>query len=257
MTTATITAPKPHTLTSAEADQFRRDGWLGPYTAVSPNEMAAIRDEIDREVLTTPGPNKGKVEHMRHLDCRVVYDLVAHPAIVGRIQALLGPHLLLWASNFWLKNPGEKEIPWHQDGSYWPLEPVINVTAWIAIDRVTVDNACLEIIPGSHKKVIPHIRAGEEHLFATMADPAAFDPTQRVQLEMEPGEFVLFNERTLHGSGPNHSNRRRLAIGPRYTIPIVRVEPTGPLWPGHASILVSGEDYMGLNRLVEPPKAGD
>jgi len=243
----------PEILSHEEADRFRREGWLGPYPAVSPEEMASIRACIEQEVLTTPGPNNGKVEHMRHLDCRVVYDLVAHPAIVGRIQSLLGPHLLLWASNFWLKNPGGKEIPWHQDGSYWPLEPVINVTAWIAIDRVTLENACLEIIPGSHKQVIPHVRAGEEQLFNTMADPSYFNPEDRVQLQMEPGEFVLFNERTLHHSGPNHSTARRLAIGPRYTIPIVRVEPTGPLWPGHASILISGEDYMGLNRLAEPP----
>jgi len=240
-------------LTAQQVLQFHETGWLGPFPAMTPQEMAPIREHVLASVLTTPGPNRGKTEHMRHMDDRVVFDLVSRPAILASIRSILGNDLLLWASNFWLKQPGGAEIPWHQDGNYWPLEPVINLTAWIALDRVTPENACLEIIPGSHKSTIPHVKAAAEHAFPTMADPGAFDPSQKVQLPMEPGEFVLFNERTLHHSEANHSRLRRLAIGPRFTVPIVRVSPTGPLWPDHACILVSGEDRMGFNPLTAAP----
>jgi ectoine hydroxylase-related dioxygenase (phytanoyl-CoA dioxygenase family) len=191
---------------------------------------------------------------MRHLDKRIIYDLCTHPNIVGRIQRILGPHLLLWAGTMWNKEPGGKEIPWHQDLNYWPVEPIINITAWIAVDEVTVENSCLELIPGSHKKVVPHIKAPAGKWFDEEADNTRFDISKKIQLPMRPGEFVLFNEKTLHHSEPNNSNKRRLAIAPRFTIPIVRIDHD-KLFPGHAAILVSGEDYMGFNRLTAPPAA--
>lgn len=48
---------------------------------------------------------------------------------------------------------------------------------------------------------------------------------------------------------------RRLAIGPRFTIPIARIDHD-TLFPGHRAILVSGRDYMGFNRLTTPPAEG-
>jgi ectoine hydroxylase-related dioxygenase (phytanoyl-CoA dioxygenase family) len=38
------------------------------------------------------------------------------------------------------------EVPWHQDGQYWPIRPRATVTAWIALD-----NGCMRVIPGSHR----------------------------------------------------------------------------------------------------------
>ena len=242
----------PTLLSAEETARFHRDGYLGPYAAVSHEEMVSIRRSIDETVLTTPGPNTKVNTTMRHLDKKVIYDLCTHPNIVGRIQGLLGPHLLLWAGTMWNKEPGGKEIPWHQDLNYWPVEPIINITAWIAVDDVTVENSCIELIPGSHKKVVPHIKAPEGKWFEEEADRNYFDPAQRIQLPLKPGEFILFNEKTLHHSEPNRSTKRRLGIGPRFTIPIVRIDHD-KLFPGHAAILVSGEDYMGFNRLTLPP----
>jgi ectoine hydroxylase-related dioxygenase (phytanoyl-CoA dioxygenase family) len=45
---------------------------------------------------------------------------------------------VLICTNFFVKEPVAKEIPWHQDFNYWPLEPPIIVSAWIAIDPSTV-----------------------------------------------------------------------------------------------------------------------
>ena len=239
-------------LTESEVQQFHEAGYLGPLTAVGEEEMARIRARLDWEVLTTPGPSRANSLTMRHLDKRVVYDLVTHPAIIGRVQGILGPHLLLWACTFWLKEPGGKEIPWHQDRNYWPIEPIINITAWIAVDEVTEENGCLQVIPGSHRSVVPHIATTEEKWFNEEADPARVDTSRAIKLSARPGQFVLFNEKTLHHSEVNRSKRRRFAMGPRFTIPIVRIDHDR-LFPGHAAILVSGEDYMGFNHLVDPP----
>ena len=93
-----------------------------------------------------------------------MYDLCADPAITDRVVSLLGPDIVLWSSNFWTKQPGGKEVPWHQDINYWPLDPPLNVTAWLAIDEATVENSCVRIIPGSHKKMLP----SQSHRFSVV-----------------------------------------------------------------------------------------
>src|SRR5690242_4725827 len=109
-------------LTREEVLRFMNEGYLGPFTLCSPEEMAVLRGRIEREVLTDPGPSGNPVQS-RHLDRRVVYDICSHPAIVDRMAAIFGPDLVLWRSNFFTKEPGAREIPWHQDFQYWPLEP--------------------------------------------------------------------------------------------------------------------------------------
>src|SRR5579862_2458437 len=130
-------------LSSEEIHQFHDQGFLGPFARCTPEEMAIIRGRIEKEVLTTDGPNQNSREHARHLDHRVVYDLAAHASVTERVVALLGENVVLWSSNFWIKHPGGKEVPWHQDINYWPLDPPLNITAWMAIDEVTTENSCV------------------------------------------------------------------------------------------------------------------
>ncbi len=249
----TIAAAPAGPLSEAEIARFRRDGWLGPYPAVSVEAMATIRAHIDEHVLTQDGPSPSR-QQSRHMDSAVVYDLATSPAILDRMAQLYGPHLILWATNFFDKPPGGKEIPWHQDLAYWPLEPIINISAWIAIDKVTTENSCVRVIPGSHKTVVPVVKSTEDKAFAQEADPAYFDASQAIEVELEPGEFFLFNEKLLHHSYKNTSDKRRMGMSVRVTIPIVKIEQDiSPLHPGHTASLVRGEDYMSLNRLASRP----
>jgi ectoine hydroxylase-related dioxygenase (phytanoyl-CoA dioxygenase family) len=244
-------------LSKAEVLRFQDEGYLGPFELCTPEEMATIRERINREVLTTEGPCKDSnpTGQCRHLDCRVVYDLCSHPAIVDRMAAIYGPDLMLWRSNFFIKNPGDKEIPWHQDGNYWPIEPAINISAWLAIDESTVENSCVQLIPGTHRKTIAHIKSTPEMVFAEMADPVRYDASKAINMELKPGQFFLFNERTLHHSFPNRSNKRRLGLAVRVTVPFVRVYyEGGRLFPAHKNIMLCGEDRMGFNRMTTPPE---
>jgi hypothetical protein len=63
-----------------------------------------------------------------------------------------------WSSNAWIKEPGVHEIPWHQDFLYWPLEPALNDTAWIAIEAADRANGCVNIIQLSHGTNLPQVR---------------------------------------------------------------------------------------------------
>ena len=205
-----------------EIEQFRSQGYLGPYSLCSVDEMNQTAEQIEQLLNTDPPDHKNRV-HNRHLDHQLIHQLSTDPQIVNRMACLYGHDLLLWRTNFFVKESGAKEIPWHQDFNYWPLEPPIIVSAWIAIDPSTVENGCLQIIPGSHRRVIPHVESTPEVQFNRMGDPDYIDLGDIVTLEMEPGEFILFYERTLHQSDPNHSNTRRIGLAVRVIIPIVKV----------------------------------
>jgi ectoine hydroxylase-related dioxygenase (phytanoyl-CoA dioxygenase family) len=73
-------------------------------------------------------------------------------------------------------------------------------------------------------------------------------------MELAPGEFFLFNERLLHQSNANRSNKRRMGLSVRVTVPFVKVyHDTGPLFVGHKNMVIRGTDGMGFNRLADPP----
>jgi ectoine hydroxylase-related dioxygenase (phytanoyl-CoA dioxygenase family) len=244
-------------LSKQEIEFFRTEGYLGPFAAVSPEEMQRIRHHIDSVVLQKDGPNPRTRLQSRHMDSRVVYDLATAPAITERMAALYGPDLIMWATNFFNKEPGGAEIPWHQDFNYWPLEPMLNISAWIAIDDVKIDNSCVQLLPRSHKKMLAHVPSRPGMAFGEEADPVSYATDNLVNMELQPGEFFLFNEKLLHHSHPNRSNRRRLGMSVRMTLPIVQIaQDNPPLHPGHRAIVARGTDYMGFNRLQEPPAAG-
>jgi ectoine hydroxylase-related dioxygenase (phytanoyl-CoA dioxygenase family) len=250
-----MTTPRAgYALSVAEIARFHDEGYLGPFPLCRPEEMAQIRRRIEDEVLTTDGPNPKNRLQARHMDHRVVYDVVTRPAVVDRMASLYGDDLILWATYFFAKEPGGKEIPWHQDFNYWPIEPLVNLSAWIAVDPATVENSCVRIIPGSHKKIVPHIRSRKGMAFGEEADPASVDTKNVVNMELAPGEFFLFNERLLHQSEPNRSDKRRIGLTMRVTVPFVKVtHDQPPLFPGHKVMVIRGEDRMGFNRIATPP----
>jgi hypothetical protein len=244
-------------LTREEVDRFHLDGFLGPYPVRSREEMPALCDTLFSEIFPTDGPNPRDRTHSRHLDTRELFELVSAPAIVGRIASLLGPDLMVWTTGFFIKQPfGGSETPWHQDINYWPLEPQVNVTVWIAIEDIAADSSPLHVIPGSHRKMLPHVPVAGK-AFEEEADPALVDTSRATPLLIRAGEFVMFSERLLHHAPKNLSARRRTALAARYTTPMVRLFPDEPPinFPGYHAILVSGADRFGRNPLGAPPKA--
>ena len=246
---ATLSA---QSLTAQEVEFFNENGYVGPFKMCEPAEMDSVRARVETDVFATPPKLHDIIEQCRHLDCRVLYDLCSHPAIVERMASVLGPNLVLWRSNVFIKNPGDKEVPWHQDYNYWPLDPAINISAWIAIDEATPENSCVQIIPGTHRSEFPSVKSPPEMLFNKMTDPACVDLSKKIDMPLKPGEFFLFNERTMHHSEKNTSNKRRMGLAVRVTLPTCKVDHTR-LIAGHRCIQLCGEDRHGINLMAQPP----
>lgn len=243
-------------LSTAEIETFRRQGYLGPFTAFDPQRMKQARQTILDRVLTTPTRYCPFGLRVRHLDSRTIYDLCNSPEILGRMASLYGPDLVLWNSNLFNKPPAKpeqpEEYPWHQDHYNWNMEPVLNISAWLAIGPATEENGCVQVIPGSHRQIVPPVMDTNPDLslrFGGVAsDPRFVDESRKVSLPLQSGQFFLFNERLLHHSNPNRTNENRLGLAIRVTVPIVKVSEPFPC------MLMSGEDRMGFNRYAEPPR---
>lgn len=207
-----------------EVALFHRQGFLGPFQLCSAGKMCSMVPNLE-QVLSSPGPARER-SLFRHFDSPLVYELCSHPAVTERTASILGPQFVLWHSRFFPKPPGDIEVPWHQDGHYWPLDPVVNVSMWLAIDHVTRNNACLQVFPGSHGERIPHVEYQSEGRFRMRADPGRLPTSEPLSLELKPGEFILFDTWILHASAANRSTTRRLALSARFTVPSVEIDAT-------------------------------
>ena len=82
---------------------------------------------------------------------------IRHPLFRDITQKIIGEKVSAFRTMFFNK-PAEQGvvINWHQDGAGgWGLSIRPEVTIWTALDPTSIANGCLQIIPGSHKSLIP------------------------------------------------------------------------------------------------------
>jgi ectoine hydroxylase-related dioxygenase (phytanoyl-CoA dioxygenase family) len=146
-----------------------------------------------------------------------------------------------------------KVVNWHQDASYWPLTPSKAVTAWLAIDDADVENACMRFIPGSHHygHLTYHLTEESEDAVLNQKVENAEQFGKPVDDELKAGEISLHSDLLLHGSQPNHSDRRRCGLTLRYCAADVRA---GMDWNAKG-VIVSGQDPTG--HWANPPRPGN
>ncbi len=143
-----------------------------------------------------------------------------------------------------VKEPGtSKPTPWHQDGPYYFVDGIQNVSFWSPMD--SVKGASLRCVAGSHaweKPVLPTRWLSEtsfypdEEKYMPVPDPDAEGMDIR-EWEMLPGDAVAFNYGTLHGARGNISDLRRRAFSLRLVGDdaryVERAGPTSPPFPDH------------------------
>ncbi len=87
---------------------------------------------------------------------------VAHESYVDVLTKIIGPNVKCMQSMLFIKASGKPGQAWHQDEYFIPTRDRSLVGGWLAMDAATVENGCLWILPGSHKRGIIYPHAGHE-----------------------------------------------------------------------------------------------
>ncbi len=222
-------------LSSPDLAQYAAEGYLAMEGVLTPDDIAAAtaalsdiahgRTSFDGKLFVQSEPffQQGGVE--AHLDdpeqrirkvaafCAADVRLgciAAHPRLVPLLDQLLGPEARMIQDMALLKPPFlGSEKPWHQDAAYFdwaPPEGVLGV--WLALDPATVDNGCMQIIPGSHLAgPVPHHHARDCQI------PDSRVAVERAQVvPLAPGGALIFSTLLHHGTPPNPTSDRRRAL---------------------------------------------
>lgn len=241
-------------LSEAQVRQYRDDGYLFPIPVMSPADAAGLRGRLEAYEAAS-GPLAGKLRHKPHLLFTWLNELIHHKAILDAVEDVIGPDILCWGTSFFIKEAQTTSfVSWHQDSTYWGLDPADVITAWVAFSDSNAANGAMRVMPGSHlMDQIPHndtfrpdnlLSRGQE----IMVD---VDEAKAVMMPLRAGEMSLHHVRLIHGSDPNPSPDRRIGFAIRY-IPTYVKQVAGA---HDSATLVRGVDRYGHFVAEERPDA--
>ncbi|MEQ8354865.1 MAG: phytanoyl-CoA dioxygenase family protein [Kiloniellaceae bacterium] len=220
-------------LSAQEVAAYQRDGILIPNYRLPAAQLAGLRAALDAVIAANPSvrPEQLVSAHIAHNDERganeegvrghsAFLEIARDPDLLDLVAQVIGEDIVLWGCHIFCKPGGDgREVPWHQDGHYWPIRPLANCTLWLALDDSRVENGCLRVIPGSHRgnTLHPHLREERPGLALNQTiDPALMDEAEALDVELEAGQFSLHDVHLIHGSNPNRSPKRRAGVAIRY-----------------------------------------
>jgi hypothetical protein len=199
----------PKRLTKAQLDQFDALGYVSPVQLHDPAECAAIRERLEAFEAERPHDAAWAFDIKTNLLFDWVYRLSAHEPTLDAAEDLLGPNIFNTDTVFRIKEPGsETHYGWHQDAAWIQAKPCF-IIAYVAITESTPENGGLRVVPGTHNSCLPFEVVVNE-------DGQARRRVART-LGVSEADAAFFSGLLVHGSGPNRSGRRRIAILTDYT----------------------------------------
>lgn len=230
-------------LTPEQVQRYERDGFLFPIDVLTPAEVSSYRAELQAWEQARGGPIDFPEKSKSYLLFDWADQLVHHPRILDAVEDVIGPDILVYHSTLFLKEAHTPAyVRWHQDSTYFYLDPHLHVTAWVALSDATEQAGCMRALPGSHRwgpfehddkpEPMNMIRRGQ-------GISGRFDHETGVPMPVMAGQMSLHHTDLVHASGSNDSDDRRLGFAISY-IP-AHLKPTGPVRP--SALCVRGHDH--------------
>lgn len=180
------------------------------------------REHIDWLLQRHPGTRPEQLHHYLMQKDAFWVRLISDPRLLDIAELFIGPDIALFASHYVAKRPYDGQaVLWHQDGTYWPLEPMQVVTLWLAIDRSTPENGCMRVIPGTQTERLLteeelQRREDGQNVLGSGIDPANVDEAAAIDVILEAGDVSVHHPNLIHGSNANTSALWRRGLTMRY-----------------------------------------
>lgn len=214
-------------------EEYNREGYVIVRNVLDADLIAEGRAHIDWLQKQNPGLRPEKLDHHLMTQDAFWVRLVSDERLLDIVEQFIGPDIGLFASHYIAKPPFTgKSVPWHQDGSYWPLEPMNVVSFWLALDKCDSENGCMKVIPRTqNKKLISkseYVKQGEESAFDVAMDASLVDESEAVDIALNPGDIEIHHPNIFHGSHVNKSSRWRRGLTIRYIPTSTRITRAAP-----------------------------
>jgi phytanoyl-CoA hydroxylase len=222
-----MTATKTdYIVTEAHREAFRRDGYVHLPGVMTTAEMDEIDDVYQRflrgEIIVegkdfndmTTGEHGGDPAQWAIVNVMLPRRYL--PSWQGNAfeqraasiaEQLCGEGMTLDFDQLLAKHPGRDDavFGWHQDQAYWiDTDDRRTATCWLAVDDSTMENGCMQFLPGSHlEPVRPHVpQHGDRESSHTLITELRPGDLPRA-VPIRRGDITVHNEGVLHGSGGN------------------------------------------------------
>ena len=209
--------------------QYKRDGYALFSDVIDPALVEEARAHIDWLLEKHPELRPEQLDSSLIGMDPFWLRLVSDPRLLDIAERFLGPDIALFAAHYIAKRPFDgKPVLWHQDGSFWPLEPMEVMTVWLALDDTDRENGCMRVVPGTQERVLMDEKemletSPDENTLTKAMDPAQIPAEDAVDIVLKAGGLSVHNPNIIHGSDGNTSARWRRGLTIRYIPTTTRV----------------------------------
>jgi phytanoyl-CoA hydroxylase len=207
-------------------NHYERDGVALIRSFLQPEEVAAIRSELDRYILEDLAdlPADARTFEKDDITVRNLWRLEKYNRFfqsLGEredIRALVAPlvrgePVLVGVETFNKPARVGSGVPYHQDNAYFCQKPPDMLTVWIAIDAVTEANGPVFFVKGSHFNGMQPTRpSGVRGNSIGMARPSEVPLADQFCGLLAPGDATIHHCETIHHSAPNQTDHSRLGL---------------------------------------------
>lgn len=180
--------------------------------------------------------------------------LIGDDRLLDIAEQFIGPDIALFASHYIAKQPLDGQaVLWHQDGSYWPLEPMEVTTLWLCLDESTAENGCMRVIPRTQHTQLQQMKERRDvvNVLNSGIDDAFVDESKAIDIVLGAGDVSIHHPNVIHGSKANTSAKWRSGLTIRYIPTSTRIMRDGQ-WP--SAFLLRGQAVPGINTYLPRPK---
>ena len=221
-----------------DSEQFERDGYLVLRQFLKPPALQELRAVVDAALSPLLGPIEfeadvgypgapadrnaeggGTPRRLLHALSRnaALRDFATSKQLGDCIRQLLAAPAVLVSqchhNCIMTKHPGHSSrTGWHQDIRYWSFDRPALISTWLAFGDETLDNGCLQVIPGSHRLELDRGRL-DAALFLREDLPGNRALIERARpVLLAAGDLLLFHCRLFHAAGANRRSEPKFSL---------------------------------------------
>jgi non-heme Fe2+,alpha-ketoglutarate-dependent halogenase len=202
-------------LTQAQVEHFRREGYAFPFDAIPAAEAASYVAKLDSYDAILGEEAQKQLKIKAHVAAPWIVALARNKNILDAVESVVGPDILLFGTSMFSKKARDvRFVSWHQDAAYYGLDPQQEVTCWVGLTDADTENGCMRVMPGSHlgADAVHDETYDPQNMLGRGQTIRDIDDSKAVYMPVKAGQFSMHHERTIHGSMPNPSDRRRVGI---------------------------------------------